>query len=797
MKLSLNWLKEYVEVKEGPQEMAHALTMHAVEVKEIRAQAELLDKVVIGRIKQLREHPNADKLKLVDTEVGDNKTVQIVCGGSNLKEGLWVAVALPGAKIRWHGEGEPVVLEPAKIRGETSEGMICLDSEIGLGETKGTEIMVLDEHQDKKVGIALADLLKLNDHVLDIDNKSITHRSDLFSHLGIAREYAAIRNLKLKLPKLNKLKTSNKHKLKVQVDNKELCPRYQALVLDNIQIKESPAWMQQRLIAAGMRPINNIVDITNYVMLEFGQPLHAFDYYKLFEQTIIIRNAKKTEKIKTLDGQDRELAFHDLVIADAQKPIAVAGVIGGENSEVDAKTKTIVLESANFNKTSVRKTAQRLGIRTEANIRFEKGLGLIQCAQAMQRAVALLIEYAGAEVSSKLHDLTQTSLKLKIIKVDLAYINDLAGIEIPKKKVISILNALELKTKEKKKGIIEVEVPLFRTDLNIPEDIIEEVTRVFGYDQITPQPLHGKLEPVVPVQRLAIGDEIRRMLVGWGFTEMMNYSFHGDQDLRNTCLKTEDHIELANPVSDDLKYLRITLLPKLLSNIKHNLDLNYHDLRLFEIGHVYFVPKKEITVLSVILTGDKEDIFFQAKGILEKLFQNSNIEYLFKKVDIVQETSPYANIFNNDVYSRVYCQGQDIGNLNLINQELLDNYGIKGQVGYFSIYLEEVSKYANTNLEYQALPKYPPVTIDLAVTLPEKYSWKEVRHEIMITNSLIKEVELFDLYTGEKVGKGNKSFAMHLVFQPNKKTLEMKEVEQMREEIVKQLNKKFKAEIRK
>ncbi len=729
MKLSLNWLKEYVDIKESTEEMALSLTMHAAEVEEIKNQAELLDNVVVGKIKEISDHPNADKLKLVKVDAGEE--LQIVCGGTNLKQDALVAVGKIGAKVRWHGEGEPVVLEKAKIRGEESFGMICASDEIGLGECEEGEIMILDKGE---IGQDLAEALNLDDKVLDIDNKSLTHRSDLFGHLGIAREYAAITRKKLKAPKLKTPKGKNTYKLKVQVQEPELCPRYMAIVLDQVEIKESPDWMQQRLIAIGMRPINNIVDITNYVMLEYAQPLHAFDYHKLFNHEIIVRSAKQGEKITSLDNKAHKLDESMLMICDAQKPVAIAGVMGGANSEIEEKTKTIVLESASFNKASIRKTARKLGLHSESSMRFEKGPGLVLPEQALMRAVELFQKYASAKVASKVHDVCAAKLKEKTIKLDLEKLQQVAGVEISLKEVVNILNALGLKTKKD----LKVNIPLFRTDLNIQEDLIEEVTRIYGYDNIKPQALVGTLEPVEPLVELKWADKIREILSGWGFNETMNYSFQSEEP-------QGEYLELKNPSSEDLKYLRTSLLPGLLKNTELNLNNNFKDLKLFEIGHVYSKPSNEKQVLGFVMTGDQA--FFKAKGVLEELLNKLNIS-------------------------------KDLGEVELV----------KENITFVSLDLEEIAKLANTNLKYKKLPKYPPVTIDLSIKIDPKHAWSDIKKEILRTNKLITKIELFDIYKDSK--------AMHLVFQSLDKTLEMKEVEKFREEIMNKLNKKFNATIR-
>lgn len=759
MKISLNWLKQYVDIKETPQEVERLFTMHSAEVEDIKPQGELLEKVVVGQIKQIRKHPNADKLQLVDTYISSGRTVQIVCGGTNLKENMFVAVALVGAKVRWHGEGEPVILERAKIRGEYSEGMICLDSEIGLGDQVGTEIMDLEKftgRKDLKAGQPLAKLLGLDDYIIEIDNKSLTHRADLFCHLGLAREYAAITNRKLKLPKLPKIKAdSNKYKLDIKVENFQDTPRYMSVVLDNIKIKPSPEWMQKLLNAAGMRAINNVVDITNFLMLEFGHPVHAFDYNKITGGLFNIRRAKKGEKITTLDGVSRNLDDSILIINDREKITDLAGIMGGSTSEIGEQTKIIAFEVADFNKTLIRRTANKLGLRTEAVVRYEKGLGPLLAEQAMTRGVELFRLYADAKVASKLYDVKKEVPKNKKISVSLEQIQQIIGIEIPDKKIISILNSLDLKTKKTKK-YIEVTIPLFRTDLNIAEDIIEEVARIYGYDNIEKKPLVAELKPVEQSAEIRWGNMIAQKLADYGFTEVMNYSFYSEKEVINNNLSVQDHLQLANPLSAEQKYLRISLLPLLLNNINKNLDNNFKDIKLFEIGHVYF-KNQEKKILAIIAADDNKNSYFKIKGYLERLMHELNIDD--------------NNILNN---------------IKFIDKNII----------YAEFDLMALINLANNNKKYKVLPKFPAVEIDLSIVLNKKFNWQDVENVIYQANPLINKIELFDVYMGEKIGKENKSLAMHLSFQDNTRTLAMKEVEKFRDELMKKLNNKFNAIIR-
>ncbi|MFH1537029.1 MAG: phenylalanine--tRNA ligase subunit beta, partial [Patescibacteria group bacterium] len=644
---------------------------------------------------------------------------------------------------------------------------------------------------------------------IEIDNKSLTHRSDLFSHIGFARELGAVYNKKVKFPKLKSPKERGEKKLEIKVEDFDDCHRYMAIVLDNIKIKESPKWMQNRLAAVGFRPINNVVDITNYLMLEYGHPTHAFDYDKISGGLFNIRRAKIGEEITTLDNENRKLDGNMLIIEDQEKITDLAGVMGGQISEIDEKTKTMVLEAANFNKTLIRKTANKLDLRTEASLRFEKGLSLDLTRQVFLRGVELLEKYADAKVVSKLYDEKKNQdlqdLLDKEIVFELDYIKRLIGKEIPVKKIEEILTSLEFKVK-KSKNNIKVLIPLHRTDINIPEDVIEEIARIYGYNNIESEAIITKLAPPEFNKEIFWGRRIKDILVDLGFTHVMNYSFYGDRELRNLEFSPEDHVELENPLSDDQKYLRATLLAGLLNNVEQNLHVEENP-KLFEIGHVYY-PDLEITMVGGVIVGNSEDVFYEAKGFTETMLEKLNIKYQFESISKREEQyAKFWKLFLKRADTKIVAGNKTIGTLSLLNPEILLNFNISALgsgaeknekfVVYFNFWKEELMKMANTDIKYKPLPKYPVVSIDLAVVLDLDIEWIKVQQEIRKANKLIKEIELFDVYTGKSVPEDKKSFAMHLKFQSDEKTLEMEEVEKFREDIMNKLNKKFNAIIRK
>ncbi|NQV13013.1 MAG: phenylalanine--tRNA ligase subunit beta [Parcubacteria group bacterium] len=794
MKISRNWLNEYVNIKSTkPTKVGETLTMGIAEVEGVQELGAGLDDVVVGEMKEIKKHPNADKLFVSQVDVGEAKPRQVIFGQVvALKVGDKLPIALAPAKLPGG-----MKVKKTKLRGVDSAGMCCLNSELGI----------LDQADDVnffpksiKNGTKIAKALGLDDAILEIDNKSLTHRADLFCHVGIARELAALLSKKLTLPKLTKPKAGTKYKLNITVKDKKLCYRYAGIILDSIKISPSPDWMQAHLSAAGMRPINNVVDITNYVMLEYGQPLHAFDVAKLKskkekEKSIVVRAAKKNETITTLDGETRKLSEKVIVIADEKEPVAIAGIMGGASTEVSEKTTTIAIESANFNETLIRKASQELGLRTEGSIRHEKGLSLDLPEQGLLRAIDLLQKHAGAKIVSKVTDTLAKKLKPATVKLDLEYLNKLVGVDIPKTKVSSILKSLEFKVKGQGKTL-DVEVPIFRTDIAIPEDLIEEVARVYGYDNVTPQEITGVLEPVEELPDMHWGDKITEVLVGAGFTEMQNYSFYGEKLLRRCLLTSKDHIELANPMSEDLQYLRTSLLPWLFYDVAKNIR-EFDQINLFEIGHVYF-PGCESKALSGVMLGNKEKVFYDLKGVIELLLKKLNISYQTCELARTADCE-YWNMYAVG-RSLQYMSGKDIlGTLSLLDQRVATNFNIKGKkLAFFSFSIDQLAQKASSLTKYQPLPKFPPVTLDIALVVKQSMPAGKIMKFIQERGRpLLEKVELFDVYSGKQLDGGQKNLAFHLTYRAQDRTLQDKEVEAIQQKLVGALENELGARVRK
>ncbi len=647
--------------------LARTLTMSVVEVEEIISQAESLDKVLLGEVIAINTHPNADKLKLATVDIGNEK-VEVVCGGVNLSEGMKVAFAQIGARVKWHGQGELITLEKAAIRGVESNGMICAAEELGLVDAKATEhgIMDLSEYPDK-IGTPLAQVLKYNDLIIAVDNKSITHRPDLWGHLGLARELAALWQTKLVIPKLADIKSTDGASLSVKIQEPKFCQRYLGIILNNVKVGESPIWLKNRLQALGFRPINNVVDVANFVMAEIGQPLHTFDLKKLSSPEITVRKATAGEIIKTLDEIERMLDANTLVIADKKQAIAIAGIIGGLNSAVDEKTTSLVIESANFDAVSVRKTAGKLGFRTEASSRFEKALDPNLAEVGIKRFVYLLQEICPeVTVGSNLVDEYPSVPQTTTIKVSPTWLNERLGTKLASKTIKDILESLGFAVNPsspplERGGSIEweVAVPSFRAtrDISIPEDLIEEVARIYGYDKIKPTLPKFDVKNQVQDKAQELRWKIREILVGVGFTENLSYSFVSKQTLAALPsevlavlpIPVDKLLELKNPVNQAESFLRPGLIPNMATQLVLNaLHLPHQPIQIFELGRVFTNLEGEFKAstaknnlptqpwhlaLAVRLPGNEVALTYQTlRGAIEAIGKNLGVTFQFVPV---------------------------------------------------------------------------------------------------------------------------------------------------------------------
>ena len=648
----------------------------------------------------------------------------------------------------------------------------------------------------------ISELKKVDsDFILDID--VLPNRApDCFSHLGIAREIGAICGLVFKgLTSEIKEDKSLKAKdfVKVEVKNKTACPRYTARVITDVKIESSPKWMRERLKVCGLRSINNVVDIANYVMLETGQPLHAFDGEKLQDSKIIVRFAKAGEKIITLDEEKYDLDKDILVIADAKKPIAIAGIKGGKMPEVDKKTKIIVLEAANFNSRIIRRTSKKIDLKTDASWRFEHGIDPNLTEAAINRAAFLIQKLAHPQagypkITQGLIDKYPQKVLAKRIKLELDYVEKLLGVKIPESKIVKILKSLEFKVLSSKFGILTVEVPTFRLDINIPEDLIEEIGRIYGYQKI---PAIFPITTLIPPKRnleIFWEDTTKNILKEVGFSEIYNYSFISEEDAKDFGFKSKDLIELENPISLEQRYLRPSLIPNLLKNIQKN-QKHFSEMRIFELGRVFKLPKTEKNILTGLITGQA---FFQLKGVVDLLLNKLGISEIW--YDQYQPTPEMSkiSIWHPQKCAEIKVDHQEIGFLGEIKSGILEDLKIEGKIVVFDIDFEKLSKLASEEHEFRPIPRFPAAVRDIAVLVPREIMMEEVLNKIEgAGGSVIRDIDLFDIYEGEELPAGKKNLAFHIIYQAEDRTLSSGEIDEIQNKIIKTLEKDPEWQVRK
>lgn len=804
MLLSLNWLKDFIKIPKGitPEDLALRLTMHTVEVEGWSDQSTSFAGVVVGKVLTVDKHPNADRLRVTTVDI-KKEILTIVCGAPNVEAGQFVPVATIGAILP-----NGLEIKESEIRGEKSYGMICAEDELGLGSNH-EGIMVLGKKA--KIGEAFSEYLNLDDIILEIDNKSLSNRSDLWGHYGMAREIGTFYDTELKdyneflKPEI----TPGTEKLDVKVEDKKLCPRYMALVVSGIKVEESPTWLKDRLVAVGLRPINNIVDITNYVMFETGQPLHAFSKDQVSK--IIVRTAKKGEHIETLDGKERELDEEMLVIANGDGPMAVAGVMGGQNSGVTDETTEIVIEAATFDAVSIRKTEGKLSLRTDASIRYEKSLDPNLAETGLRRAYALLKTICKtAEASSEITDISNFSVNQGPVVLSLNWINDKIGQEIPEKQIINILERLGFIV-VKDGDDLSVTIPTWRAakDVAIKEDILEEIVRVYGYDNIvTSAPLISLDPPEILSERI-LERKIQTILSSnLGLNEAYNYSFVGESQLKKLNLDFTNYLKLVNPISDQQTILRQNLIVGLLGSVKVN-QFNFDEVRLFELGRVYLdapgnydkagddkerLPYQEKRV-AFVLSGKSGDYFSESKGITESLIKHIFSGAWETEFVTVEDFPAYSD---NKKSVRVRVNNRDLGLISTVNSEVAGKFGLKNETVTVELNLAELlTLYVSCPLvKYQSVPKYPMISRDLAFVVDCGMMYNDLRREIKSFDDLIVEVELFDSYQGDKLGEDKKSLAFHVIYQSLERTLRAEEIDEIQTRLIARLEEKFGAQIR-
>ena len=800
MKTSREWLEEYSEIDVDTVKLGDILTMAGQKVETIEQTGNDIKNVVVGKILEIKKHPDADHLVVTKVDVG-TEILQIVTGADNIKENDIVPIAKDGASLPGG-----VKIKTGKLRGIDSCGMMCSVGELGLNlaDYPGQidhGIMILEKELEKDLGKDIVEILNLREDIIDFE---ITpNRPDCLSIEGLGRETAVALNKPFKNSRndIDLMKVEDKESiegLKVSIEAPDLCYRYIARVVKNVKIGQSPEWLKRRLKACGVRSINNIVDITNYVMLEMGQPMHAFDINSIEGKQIIVRRAKNGEKITTLDEVERELDENNLVIADKNKPVAIAGVMGGLNSEIEKDTETVVFESAVFYGGSVRKTSKKVGLRTEASSRFEKGLSSENALRAINRAVQLVEQLNVGEVIDGKIDVYPTKQKINKIPFDAEKINNLIGTNISKQEMLDILNKLDIK--------IENDVaiaPYFRMDLEQSADLAEEVARFYGYDKLDTTLMKANTTVGVRTKEQKIEHIIRQTLQNEGLSEIYTFGFINEKELDKSNIPEElkkTAICIQNPLSEDYKYMRPSTIPSMLSTLSFNINQKNQEAALFDISRSYKniedrVQKGEVPeedkILTIGMYGDEVD-FFILKGIIENILSQVSIN----RYDIEKETK-------NESYHPGRCANIKVGidtitTFGEIHPEVLQNYDISKRAFLAEINLTKITKYARENKKYVEVPKFPAVERDIAMIVDEEIAVGDI--EKVITKKgkkLLESVTLFDIYRDSKLGENEKSVAYALKFRDKSKTLSDEEVNKIMDEILTELEKKFNAELRK
>jgi len=793
MFVPFSWIKEYVDISMDLNELLEMMTMSGTKVEAMEPYGNPLTGVYTAKIVKLEKHPNADKLQVCTLDYGD-RIDQVVTGATNVYLGAVVPVVQPGNTLP---TGQKI--KASELRGVPSNGMICSAEELGLDAKNFSKEMqdgIITLPEDVKPGLDVNEVLAIGEPVIEFELTS--NRPDCYCMTGIAREIAAITGKALKLPESapQNLVEGN-YPLAVEIDN-TVCRRYVASIVKDIKIAPSPQWMQNRLRMAGMRPVNNIVDITNYVMLELGQPLHAFDYDAIKDGKIIVRRAKAGETLKTLDGQDRKLDETMLIIADAEKPVGLAGVMGGFDSEITENTKTMLLESAEFEGYVVRRTAQKLNLRSEASARFEKGLDDHGCKRVADRALALIEELGAGTVVRQQLDIWPEPSQEREMVVDLPRANKALSIHLTKYEATKLLSSIGLELVSEDPYTFRI--PTFRRDLKLDADIWEELIRLYGFDRAeTSMPaVHTGSGRDSVVQTFE--NKVRRVLVGLGMYEILTYSFVGQKLYDRALLGENDRlrrmVKLINPLGEEYGYMRTTLAPQMLQTMEYNLNRGNDTLRLFEINRIYIptgdmknTQPREVNILCMGIT-EKAGDFFTLKGYLEEVFASAGItDYSFRAI----ENNPICNPVRT---AQVLLGETVIGVIGEVRKAVSENFGIEGRVNVLEVNLDAVRAFHDEAYKVKALPRFQPSVRDIAILVNDSVTHQQIIDCIKDNGGFFFEkAELFDVYKNDKMGD-RKSMAYSITLRHPEKTLKEKDINRTMENILKALTETLGAELR-
>ena len=801
MLVPLSWLQEYVNIEVDPNVLGHRLTMAGIELGEIIVHGGW-ENCYVGRVTEVNKHPNADRLNLCKVSI-NNTEVEVVCGAPNVAAGQNICFAQIGATLYNPRTGNTETLKAAQIRGVTSQGMICSELELGIGNSH-EGIVVLP--QDAPVGMPLDDYL--GDTLLDLE--LTPNRSDCLSMLGVAHEVAAIFKLDVKEPSLQyeTCKPNINTIISAQVEDYDLCKRYTGNVITNVTIGDSPQWMQDRLSKVGIRAINNIVDITNYVMLEYNQPLHAFDLDKIQNGTIIVRRAKQGETLETLDAINRTLTRDHLVISDSHKPIGLGGVIGGANSEIDENTTSIFLESATFDNYNNRATAESFQLRTEATLRFEKGLRPELAPIALQRASQLIHELAGGNVCLGSIDIQSSDIQLDpIITLTLDKLNKMLGMDIDSDTVLSVLESLGMKTTLITTGEISVIPPYWRNDLQIEEDLVEEVIRIIGYDEVPTIPLSAPIPHQIRTPSIDLQNALRNSFASVGLQETISYPLITLESLKQCVPLLDDQIPLqvANPMNSEQEYLRPSLRPSILQTLQYNQTHTDTEtpIRLFESGRVFLqnkpnLPTEKDMIVGVIsgpltppswITSNNNTDFFDLKGLVHAGLQ---------KVGINETYEAHSEMcFKESCCARILVNGSEVGVIGELSESVINAFDIRTPNAIlFELDLETILRSQRTSTwAFNPLSRFPTAKRDLALVLPEDIPAESII-QALSRDKLVIDANIFDVYSGDTLPYGMKSLGVHIYFQASNRTLTNKDVDKALSTLLKSLEKDMGAVLR-
>ena len=800
MRVSLKWIKKYVDLPEDitNKQIAYDLTMRTVEVENVIDTSSKFHDIVVGEILEVNSHPNADLLRVCRVDIGEENSVQIVCGGSNLYVGEKVVISKPGSEVYWHGEEELVKIKETKMRGVSSYGMICGATEVYLEDyfppKEESEIVDLKDIPCNP-GDNIADVLGLNDTILEIDNKSLTNRPDLWGHYGMARELATI--YKVPLKELNSIKIDNNiKKYDIEILDSDKCPRYAAVEIDNVYVKESPIWMKNALINGGMRPINAIVDITNYVMLAVGQPLHAFDKTHVKGNKIIVRNAHNDEKLLLLDGNSVDLTSDDLVICDTEEPMALAGIKGGRKDSILPDTKGIVLEVANFSASTIRKTGKRFDKKTDASIRYEKGLDTNRVDVGVSLALELFKDlFPEAEVISY-GDVTKCATKCQEIEVSKDFLDARLGKSLDNEVIIDILTRLGYKV-EYNNNNFKVLAPSWRStgDVTYKDDVMGDIARILGYENFEAKPLTINFEHAVIQKKVTLERRLREYLAfRCGFNEIFTYPWIDEKYIKAARINTNNSIRLATPPSSELAILRSSLVPGILDVTQRN--LRYFDsFRIFEMAEVFekgeyheSTVEETLPIHKKLLTGaivgkNVKDIFFEAKGVIESMSSFTQMENLsFMQI----ENPSWAD---KDVYLNIMLNNDIVGELGLVSVPVMNDAGIKRvNIAIFEIDFNKLVPFESRSNVFTHLPQFPLVEKDFSVLMSEDITWNDIKSSI---EPMVKNLEFIEEYRGDKIPNGKKSITFRVKMGNNDSTMTNEQIINKANAILKILNKKY------